>query len=249
MRAESISSTPAEQSSTLPESGGASDQSPDSVQTQNEVAAAVIEEAEILHVSVKAGSVAQVVVAAIAVLGLIYLLKLVLVTTLSAALLAFILEPLVGRLTRIGIPRAIAALAAVVLMVTVAAGNDPQFHHCQSERRVAECHHQYGCVLAVGYPVLLFSWRNQRIRWPKSLPRRFPGSAASSRRRRWRRGQSGSSVHLCHGHRAAHGHHECALSEDRGKARTTEPVGCEPCHCCFGLGFGEPWASCWPCHS
>jgi predicted PurR-regulated permease PerM len=53
--------------------------------------------------------VAQVVVAAIAVLGLIYLLKLVLVTTLSAMLLAFILEPLVGRLTRIGIPRAIAA--------------------------------------------------------------------------------------------------------------------------------------------
>ncbi|TMP93880.1 MAG: AI-2E family transporter, partial [Verrucomicrobia bacterium] len=122
MRAESIASTAAEPSTTPPESGIASGQSPDSVQTQTEVAAAVIEEAEILHASVKAGSVAQVVVAAIAVLGLIYFLKLVLVTTFSAMLLAFILEPLVGRLTRIGIPRAIASLCAVVLMVTIVAG-------------------------------------------------------------------------------------------------------------------------------
>jgi len=103
-------------------SGVASGQPPDALQTQTEVAAAVIEEAEILHASVKAGSVAQVVVAAIAVLGLIYLLKLVLVTTLSAMLLAFILEPLVDWLTRIGIPRAIASLLAVVLMVTLAVG-------------------------------------------------------------------------------------------------------------------------------
>jgi hypothetical protein len=36
---------------------------------------AEIEEEEILHGSVKAGSVAQIVVAAIAVVGLIYLLK------------------------------------------------------------------------------------------------------------------------------------------------------------------------------
>src|SRR5207302_3785037 len=100
----------------------ASGHRPDALRIQPEVAAAVIEEDEILHGSVKAGSVAQVVVAAIAVLGLIYLLKLVLVTTLSAMLLAFILEPLVGRLTRIGIPRAMASLAAVILMVTLAAG-------------------------------------------------------------------------------------------------------------------------------
>jgi AI-2E family transporter len=310
LRAESISSTPAEQSSTLPESGGASDQPPDPVQSQTEVAAAVIEEAEILHASVKAGSVAQVVVAAIAVLGLIYLLKLVLVTTLSAMLLAFILEPLVCRLTRIGIPRGIASLCAVVLMVTVAAGltyffynrgvdfatqlpkysgkirvvlgnlraqtnkieestrnviaspkdgrqpvpvqvqeapglshvvsesvstfgrscpgnqlrsfpgvlyadlersrphndraslpkrtshsgppycgsnygNDPQFHHRQPQRRAAECHRQHGCVLAIGYSVLLFFGRDQRIRYPNSLPGRLPGSAASACWRRW----------------------------------------------------------------
>src|SRR5438445_13469858 len=43
------------------------------------------EEAEVLHASIKAGSVAQIVVAVIAVVGLIYLLKLVMVTTLSAS--------------------------------------------------------------------------------------------------------------------------------------------------------------------
>jgi len=40
----------------------------------------------------------------IAVVGLVYLLKLVMVTTLFSILLAFVLEPLVGRLARIGIP-------------------------------------------------------------------------------------------------------------------------------------------------
>src|SRR5947208_15546448 len=108
VRAESISSSAVPQSTALPESGGASGQSPDSVQTQTEVAAAVIEEAEILHASVKAGSVAQVVVAAIAVLGIIYFLKLVLVTAFSVMLLAFILEPLFGRFNRLGIIRSIA---------------------------------------------------------------------------------------------------------------------------------------------
>jgi hypothetical protein len=58
-------------------------------------AAKIEEEGEVLHASLKAGSVAQIVVAAIAVLGLIYLLKVVLVTTLTAMLLAFALEPLV----------------------------------------------------------------------------------------------------------------------------------------------------------
>jgi len=48
--------------------------------TQTEVAAAVIEEAEILHASLKAGTVAPVVVATMAVVGMIYLLKIVLVT-------------------------------------------------------------------------------------------------------------------------------------------------------------------------
>ena len=80
------------------------------------------EDAEILQASIKAGSVAQIVVAVIAVVGLIYLLKLVLVTTLSSVLLAFVLEPLVSRLARIRIPRAVGALLAVALMVGLAGG-------------------------------------------------------------------------------------------------------------------------------
>lgn len=80
------------------------------------------EDAEVLQASIKAGSVAQIVVAVIAVLGLIYLLKLVLVTTLTSVLLAFILEPLVGALVRIRVPRVAAALFAVVLLVGLAGG-------------------------------------------------------------------------------------------------------------------------------
>src|SRR6266404_9953389 len=77
-------------------------------------------EAEVLHASIKAGSVAQIVVAVIAVVGLIYLLKLVMVTTLSAMLLAFILEPLVSGLNRLHIPRPAGALLAVVLTLALA---------------------------------------------------------------------------------------------------------------------------------
>src|SRR5580700_2730921 len=82
--------------------------------------AAVIEEAEILHASIRAGSVAQIVVAGIAVIGLLYLLKVVMVTTLVAILLAFVLEPLVDWLARIRIPRPAGALIAVALMLFLA---------------------------------------------------------------------------------------------------------------------------------
>jgi predicted PurR-regulated permease PerM len=81
--------------------------------------AAEVQEAEILHASIKAGSIAQIVIAAIAVIGLIYLLKVVLVTTLTAILLAFVMEPLVKQLGRIGLPRAVGALLAVLLLLTV----------------------------------------------------------------------------------------------------------------------------------
>jgi predicted PurR-regulated permease PerM len=80
------------------------------------------EDAEILQASVKAGSLAQIVVAVIAVVGLVYLLKIVLVTTLLSILLAFVLEPLVSRLARIAIPRSVGALLAVALMVGLAGG-------------------------------------------------------------------------------------------------------------------------------
>jgi predicted PurR-regulated permease PerM len=80
------------------------------------------EEAEILHASIRAGSVAQIVVAVVAVIGLIYVLKIVLVTILTATLLAFVLETFVSRLCRIRIPRSVGALFAVLLMVALAGG-------------------------------------------------------------------------------------------------------------------------------
>jgi predicted PurR-regulated permease PerM len=82
--------------------------------------AAVIEEAEILHASIRAGSIAQIVMAGVAVIGLLYLLKLVMVTTLVAILLAFVLEPMVGWFGRIRFPRPIGALVAVTLLVCLA---------------------------------------------------------------------------------------------------------------------------------
>jgi predicted PurR-regulated permease PerM len=84
--------------------------------------AAMVEEAEVLQASIRAGSVAQIVVAVIAAVGLVYLLKFVMVTVLSSILLAFVLEPFVSRLARIGLPRAVGALLAVTLMVGLAGG-------------------------------------------------------------------------------------------------------------------------------
>ena len=80
------------------------------------------EEAEILQASIKAGSVAQIVVAVVAVVGLIYVLKLVLITALTATLLAFVLEPLVNAFSRIRIPRSVGALVAVLLLASLAIG-------------------------------------------------------------------------------------------------------------------------------
>ncbi len=80
-----------------------------------------VEETDVLHASIKAGSVAQIVVAVVAVVGLIYVLKIVLVTTLTAMLLAFVLEPVVSWFSRIRIPRSVGALFAVLLMVALAA--------------------------------------------------------------------------------------------------------------------------------
>ena len=80
------------------------------------------EEVEILHASIKAGTVAQIVVAVIAMIGLIYLLKLVLVTTLVSMLLAYMLEPLVAWWALLRIPRWLGALIAVLLALALAAG-------------------------------------------------------------------------------------------------------------------------------
>jgi len=84
-----------------------------------EVAQTAPEEVEVLQASIKAGTVAQIVMAVIAVLGLVYLLKLVMVTTLASILLAFVLEPLVALLARIRIPRSVGALVAVMLLLAL----------------------------------------------------------------------------------------------------------------------------------
>lgn len=77
------------------------------------------EEAEILQASIKAGTIAQIVVAVIAFIGLIYLLKLVLVTILASLLLAYILEPPVNWLTFARIPRWVGSLIVVWLALSV----------------------------------------------------------------------------------------------------------------------------------
>jgi predicted PurR-regulated permease PerM len=82
----------------------------------------VIEESEILHASLKAGSVAQVVVAIIAIVGLLYLLKFVMVIILVSLLFAFVLEPLVHVLNRLYLPRAAGAFIAVVLAAGLLSG-------------------------------------------------------------------------------------------------------------------------------
>ncbi len=85
-------------------------------------AAVVSEEVDVLHASIKAGTIAQIVIAIIAAIGLIYLLKLVLSTIFIAVLLAFLIDPLVKQFSRIRIPRSLAALIAVVSLITLALG-------------------------------------------------------------------------------------------------------------------------------
>jgi predicted PurR-regulated permease PerM len=80
------------------------------------------EQVETLHASVKAGTVAQIVIAIVATIGLIYLLKLVLVTVLASMLIAYVLEPVVAGMTRLRIPRSIGSLLVITTAVLLAAG-------------------------------------------------------------------------------------------------------------------------------
>jgi len=80
------------------------------------------EEVEILQASVKAGTIAQIVVAIIAIIGLIYLLKLVLVTILVSILFAYVLEPAVAGLMGLRIPRSVGALIVVSFILSVMLG-------------------------------------------------------------------------------------------------------------------------------
>ncbi len=77
------------------------------------------EQVELLRGSVQAGVVAQFVIAIAAAVGLLYLLKLVWITVLIAALLAFALDPFVVALARVRIPRAAGAAVALFLLLAV----------------------------------------------------------------------------------------------------------------------------------
>src|ERR1700752_291427 len=81
-----------------------------------------IEEVEVLQASIRAGSIAQIVVAVIAVIGLIYLLKFVLVTTLVSVLLAYVLEPAAKWLTHFHVPRWVAAFLVVLSALSLLGG-------------------------------------------------------------------------------------------------------------------------------
>ena len=85
-------------------------QNGDTVVLPAEAAAAMEEEHEILHASIRAASIGQLVVATVALIGLIYLAKVVLVTVLTSLLIAFMSEPIVDGLGRLKVPRAVGAL-------------------------------------------------------------------------------------------------------------------------------------------
>jgi predicted PurR-regulated permease PerM len=72
--------------------------------------------------SIRVTTIAQVVVAAAALIGLTYLLKLVLVTILSSILLAYALEPPVSWLAVLAVPRWMGALIVVLLVLSLVAG-------------------------------------------------------------------------------------------------------------------------------
>jgi len=80
------------------------------------------EEVEVLQASIKIGTIAQIVIALIAMIGLLYLLKLVLVTILVSVLLAYVLEPAVALLVRWRFPRWLGASVVVILAVVLALG-------------------------------------------------------------------------------------------------------------------------------
>ena len=77
------------------------------------------EQVELLQGSVRTGTIALGVIAIAAAVGLIYLLKLVLITILISALISFAVDPLVVGLARLHIPRAAGAAVAVLLLLAL----------------------------------------------------------------------------------------------------------------------------------
>jgi predicted PurR-regulated permease PerM len=79
--------------------------------------------------AVWAGSVFQVIIGVVVVMGILYLAKLVLVTLLVSVLIAFTLEPLVSLLQRLRLPRPAAAFIAVVVLMAACWGASYFFYY------------------------------------------------------------------------------------------------------------------------
>ena len=101
-------------------------QNTETLASQRPVIPAVAEQAagevEVLQASIKIGTVAQIVTALIAMIGLLYLLKLVLVTILASILVAYVLEPAVALLVRWRFPRWMGAGVVVTFAVLLTLG-------------------------------------------------------------------------------------------------------------------------------
>ena len=80
------------------------------------------EEVETLHASIKIGTVAQIVIALVATIGLLYMLKIVWITILASILLAYVLEPPVAALVHVHCPRWVGAMVVTTLTVMIAFG-------------------------------------------------------------------------------------------------------------------------------
>jgi len=87
-----------------------------------EVVEQAAEEVEVLHASIKIATVAQIVIALIAFIGLLYLLKLVWITILASILIAYVLEPPVALLVRWRLPRWTGAMIVIALAILLALG-------------------------------------------------------------------------------------------------------------------------------
>jgi len=94
-----------------------------------ETAAELEEEHELLHANIRAASMAQVAVAVIAAIGVFYFARVPLITLSVALLIAFILEPLVDRLHKWRVPRALGAFIAVLCLVVALAAATYLFYN------------------------------------------------------------------------------------------------------------------------
>jgi predicted PurR-regulated permease PerM len=82
-----------------------------------------------LRRTLHAAAASEIVVGVAVVLAICYLAKLVLVTLLVSVLLAFMLEPVVGLLERVRVPRAAGALIAVLLLLGACWGASYFFYY------------------------------------------------------------------------------------------------------------------------